>query len=266
MEYGTNQCLFLQQFISNKKCNCTGEVIMLQIVICEDNKEFLDQFTNMIQSILDNNKIKGEILCTTTNVRDVEFVIASGKGNTFFLDIDLKDSESGYTLAEKIRKNNPYAYIVFVTGHFEYVLHAFKVYAFDFLQKPVTYEILEQCLQRIHDHHMVISNDYKYIEVKSGSNLYKIKTNDIVYIERFKRDTIIYTKNGQVTCHKSLDSLLKQLNDTNFVRCHKSFIANKQLITQINQKERIIVFKTDQKCSFGRKYKNEISDIFCDIS
>jgi DNA-binding LytR/AlgR family response regulator len=235
---------------------------MLQIVICEDNKEFLEQLANMIQSILDNNKIKGEILCTTANARDVEFAIASGKANTFFLDIDLKNSENGYTLAEKIRKNNPYAYIVFVTGHFEYVLQAFKVYSFDFLQKPITFEILEQCLQRIYDHYTVVSNDCKYIEVKSGASLYKIKIDNIVYIERFKRDTIIYTKNSQITCHESLESLLKRLNDTNFVRCHKSFIASRQLITQIDQKERIIVFETGQKCPLGRKYKNDIGKPF----
>ena len=158
---------------------------MLQIVICEDNKEFLEQLANMIQSIIDNNKIKGEIFCTTANTRDVEFAVASGKANTFFLDIDLKDSENGYALAEKIRKNNPYAYIVFVTGHFEYVLHAFKVYSFDFLQKPITFEILEQCLQRIYNHYTIVSNDCKYIEVKSGASLYKIKINNIVALRYF---------------------------------------------------------------------------------
>ena len=238
------------------------ELIMLQIVICEDDKEFLVQLTNMIQSILNNNKINGEILCSTSNARDVEFALASGKANTFFLDIDLKNSENGYALAEKIRKSNPHAYIVFVTGHFEYVLHSFKVYTFDFLQKPITSEILEQCLQRIYDHYLSVSNNCKYIEIKSGPSLYIIKINNIVYIERFKRDAIIYMTNGQITCHDSLENLLKKLNDSNFVRCHKSFIANRQFITQIDQKERSIVFETGQKCSFGRKYKNDINNAF----
>ena len=56
---------------------------MLQIVICEDDKEFLVQLTNMIQSILNNNKINGEILCSTSNARDVEFALASGRLTPF---------------------------------------------------------------------------------------------------------------------------------------------------------------------------------------
>lgn len=234
---------------------------MLQIVICEDNEEYLIHLINMVKNILSKDKIKGEIVCATSNASDVEAIISEGKGNAFFLDIDLKDSQNGYDLAEKIRKNNVYAYITFITGHFEYVFHAFKVHSFDFLVKPVTDEVLEQCLQRIYDHHIVITNDYKYLEVKSGSSLYKIKINNIVYIERLKRDTIIYTKSGQVTCHESLDYLEKMLNDDNFIRCHRSFIANKLFITEIHQKEKVIVFETGQQCYFGRKYRNEVNNI-----
>ncbi|MFZ5987825.1 MAG: LytR/AlgR family response regulator transcription factor [Bacillota bacterium] len=232
---------------------------MLQIVICEDNEHYLSHLTYTVKNLLIKNNMKGEIICSTTKAADVENTLTEGNGNVFFLDINLTDTNTGFLLAERIRKTNINAYIIFITGHFEFVLQAFKVHSFDFLVKPVTDEVLEQCLQRIYKHHITITNNYKYIEIRSGSSIYKIKTDDIVYVERLKRDTIIYTKNGQITSHESLESLEKTLNSENFIRCHKSFIANKLFISQILLREKIIVFETGQQCSFGRKYRNEVS-------
>lgn len=231
---------------------------MLRIVICEDNEHYLNQLVTTINALLLKNKIKGSIVYYTTNSSDLESLISTIDANTFFLDIDLKNATNGYMLAEKIRKNNIHAYIVFITGHFEYVLQAFKVHSFDFLTKPLADEVLEQCLIRIDENYNLLLNNCKLLEVKCNSSIYKIKPENIVYIERMGRNTIICLKHGQITCHESLESLEKLLNSDIFIRCHKSFIANKSYIMQVHLKDKIIVFETGHQCCLGRKYKNNI--------
>lgn len=231
---------------------------MLQIAICEDNQHFLNQLICSIETILEKNKIAGSIVYSTTNASDLDQHISESKANTFFLDIDLGNSTNGYMLAEKIRKHDIHAYIVFITCHYEFVFQAFKVNSFDFLIKPLSDEILEQCLLRIYENYMISKNIQDFIDVKSGSIIYKLKKNDIVYIESLNRNTFIHMKNGQITCHESLDRLEKQLGNGSFIRCHKSFIANKIFISEIHQKDKLIVFRTGHQCYLGRKYKKNL--------
>ncbi len=232
---------------------------MLQIAICEDNICFLNQLIASIETILAKNNIDGKVVYTTGSASELESNITTCKANTYFLDIELGNEYNGYMLAEKIRKKDMHSYIVFVSGHFEYILEAFKVQSFDFLLKPLNNEVLEQCLIRINKYQMVLANMHNHIEVKSGSSIYKVNIDNIVYIERLRRDTIIYSKNGMITCRETLESLEKALGNGNFVRCHKSFIANKALISEIHYKDKTIFFETGHKCYFGRKYKDNVT-------
>lgn len=231
---------------------------MLQIAICEDNHQYLNQLVNSIEAILKKNNINGSVVYSSTNASDFERYIPESGANTFFLDIDLRASVTGYMLAEKIRKKDITAYIVFITGHFEFVLQAYKVNSFDFLIKPVTDDVLEECILRVYENYTILNNKHRYIEVKSGSSVYKLKIDNIVFIERLKRDTYIYLNNGKITCHESLESMERLLCNGSFIRCHKSFIANKFFISEIHHKDKLIVFETGHKCYLGRKYKKNL--------
>lgn len=232
---------------------------MLQIAICEDNQHYLDQLVGSINAILEKNNIAGSVVYTTTNASDFDLYISESNANTYVLDIDLGTPVTGYMLAEKIRKKDINAYIIFITGHYEYALQGYKVNSFDFLVKPVTDEELEQCILRMYEYYTILNNRHDFIEVKSGSSIYKLKIENIVYIERLKRDTYIHLKNGKVTCHESLEHLERLLGNGSFIRCHKSFIANKKFISEIHHKDKLIVFETGHKCYFGRKYKKNLT-------
>ncbi len=231
---------------------------MLQIVICEDEQRYLNYISNTVEKIINRNSIVGQIVCAADNPELVEEYIKHRQANVFLLDIDLKVPKSGYALARKIREQNRKAYIVFITAHLEFVLQAFKVKPFDFLPKPVTGEILDKCIVDIYNDYMLLTDteeNINYLEVKSGTNLYRIKTADIVYIEKLSFKTIIHMVNNEIHCYETLESIEKKLPEANFVRCHKSFIANRDYIANINIKEKRIVFESGQYCFIGGKYR-----------
>ncbi len=231
---------------------------VLQIVICEDDKRYLQYIESAVKKIIDKNNISGQVVCVADNPGPVGEFIRHKTANVFFLDIDLKVPESGYTLAQRIRESDRQAYIVFITAHLEFVLQAFKIKPFDFLPKPATAEILEKCLLDIHKDYLAANEtkeNVSYLEIKSGSNLYRLKAADIVFIEKLSYKTIIHMVNNEIHCYDTLESIENRLPGKNFVRCHKSFIANRDYISNINVKEKKVVFESGQFCFIGGKYK-----------
>ncbi|MGO4369609.1 response regulator [Paenibacillus sp. MCAF20] len=64
-----------------------------------------------------------------------------------FLDISMP-RESGLEFAERLRESGKQTKLVFITSHKDYALHAFDVYAFDYIVKPVVQERLQKTVQR----------------------------------------------------------------------------------------------------------------------
>ena len=65
-----------------------------------------------------------------------------------FLDIEMPDW-NGLEIAKRLKTVCPQTNIVFITGHAEYALSAFEVYASGFLLKPVTQEQLRRALDNL---------------------------------------------------------------------------------------------------------------------
>lgn len=233
---------------------------MFRIVVCDDNPVILEKTTRAIEKIMTSNNISGEIVCKASNTGTVDDYLKDHSANLFFIDIDLKSSDNGYELAKRIREADCLAYIVFITGHFEYALQAFKVKAFDFLTKPVVFEVLEQCLLRIDNDYKSILNqggyDDKFIQIKAESCIFNVKLKDIIYIAKSGFKVNIYTANDQISCYDSLERFSSILNDQSFIRCHKSFIANASYISKIDFKSKELHFNTGHKCYIGDKYKD----------
>ena len=77
------------------------------------------------------------------------------KGENFglaFVDIRLPEM-SGLDLAPKLKENNPFLEIVFITGYgtLESAVQAIKVGAYDFLRKPFNVSELKLCLKRFQE-------------------------------------------------------------------------------------------------------------------
>ncbi len=232
---------------------------MLEIVLCEDNSRTLNNLEILINRIVKKNSINGKIVLKADNPYSVEEFIKNKSANVFILDIDLKVDSTGLDLARKIREKNNRAYVIFITCHLEYVFSSFKVKPYDFLPKPVTEEIIEQCIKDVYNDYILnfkLEKD-KVIDIKSGQVVYKIKVDDIVLIEKKDSRTIIHTAVNLIQCSENLDKIGSMLNEDYFVRCHKSFICNKNYIKEIFLKTGEILFETGHSCLLGRKYRKE---------
>ena len=236
---------------------------MLEIVICEDNIEYLDVLSGYVTKALLENNIPGGIVCKTTNPKQVLEYFKFNSANVLFLDIDLSDDINGCDLALMIKEQVNRPYIVFISEHLEFVFTVFKTRAFDFLPKPATYNKIKNCLLEIHKDYLNATeydNRDNSIKIKSGATIYNIKKDDIVFIEKLQNKAIIHGVGKLVTCYETLEHFVDLFTkDNQFVRCHKSFIVNKKHISEIRMNKLEVLFKTGHVCYIGKKYKEVLS-------
>ena len=81
-----------------------------------------------------------------------------------------------------------------------------------------------------------------------------VRTNDILYIEKDGKKSIIFTESQKYTTSKNLNSLLSEL-PKNFLRCHKSYILNSNKVLSIDKKEGQAFFGKDFSCPISSKFE-----------
>ena len=168
------------------------------------------------------------------------------------LDIKLKAKNNGIDFARKIRNTHKNLYIIFTTAHLEYAFLAFQVKAFDYLPKPIAYDRLEHTLLRLFDDINCANKNFISVNNKTYIN-----ENDIYYIKRDGMRLVFKTNTNTYETYSSFNKLSSKLPH-NFVRCHKSYIANVNNITCVEASRNVIMFGNNVECYIGPKYKNDL--------
>lgn len=229
---------------------------MLSFVLCDDNYGAIDKLSKMLNSIIISHNLKAQISYTTNNPNDLLNYLKDNPTDVLLLDIDLKSSTSGLQIAEQIRAIDKNIYIIFVTGHFEFGMVAYKYKTFDFLQKPLTKERFEETILRLYSD--IFGSTTRYIRLDNDKTV--IKENSIRFIKKEGMKVIFHTDTRDYETYSSFNKISGMLPN-NFVRCHKSYIVNVSKITDIDLSENEISFTNNDKCYIGPKYKNDFMEV-----
>lgn len=236
---------------------------MLSFVLCDDNKAILERLSKMLESLFMKHHFDAEVSFSSTNAESTLQYVKNNIVNALFLDIDLKSQISGLDIAKQIRKINKQIYIIFTSAHLEYILMAYQYKTFDFIPKPVTLERLEETVLRIMDDLNTEDKKHEFIYLNNRNTI--INEDSINFIKKNGMKLVFYTDNRTYETYSSFAKIAGEL-PKNFVRCHKSYIANVNKITDINTNENLVFFDntTNSKCYIGPKYKNKLMEVFKD--
>lgn len=234
---------------------------MLSFVLCDDNKPILDKLSKILDSLFIKYNLDAEISGTFSSPDGLLDFVKSNHVNVLFLDIDLKTNISGIDLANEIRKWNKDIYIIFTSAHLEYILIAYQCKTFDFIPKPLTIERIEETVVRLIDD---INSDVKrtpFIRIDNKNTI--INQDSINFIKRDGMKLVFYTDTRTYETYSSFKKISADLPE-NFVRCHKSYIANINKISDIHMSDNTISFShshSNVKCFIGPKYKNNLMEV-----
>lgn len=228
---------------------------MLNFALIEDDKNLLNDLHKFLESIFMKHDFDAEIGFHSTDVNSLLKYIENNKVDVLFLDIDLKSDLSGLEIAEIVRKSNKDCYIIFETAHLEYGLMAYKYKTFDFICKPVTFQRVEDCIIRLFDD--ISGLIKKFVRIDNKNTI--IAESDIKYIKKDGMKLIFHTESRDYEIYSSFLKIQDSLPN-NFVRCHKSFIANIDNVTKVESTNNIVYFN-NSSCDIGPKYKNNFLEV-----
>lgn len=228
---------------------------MLNFVLCDDNLTFLNGLEVMLSKLFVKHNLDARIGFKTDSTSKLLNYVRNNSVDVLFLDITLNDRNIGLNVAEEIRKSNKNLYLIFTTGHFEFIMEAYKVNTFDYLVKPISQDKLEETILRLMDY--LNNSNNRFIKI-NGTTF--VNENDIQYIKKEGMKLIYHTKNTSYESYNSFSKIMDFL-PPDFVRCHKSFIANISNIHHIEMNTNTILFNSGCKCYIGPSYKNNFMEV-----
>lgn len=229
---------------------------MLNFVICDDNLNILDRLEKMLDTIFCKNDFEAQVAFSSDNTEEVLNYISSNKVDVAMLDINLKSNKTGIELAKEIRKINKNIYIIFTTGHLEYAMIAYKVKTFDYIAKPINYDRLEETIIRLFED--VTSVPKRYLKIDNKNTL--VDESEVQYIKRDGMKLVFHTSSRDYDTYSSFNKFQDKLPE-NYIRCHKSYIANINQIKDVEPVSGTITFKNGNTCDIGPKYKSDLMEV-----
>ena len=149
-----------------------------------------------------------------------------------FLDIELAENKSGFSIASRIHRDYPELLFIFLTGHASYAIDGYGFHPVDFLTKPIRREKLEDAMKEVRKRLGLEKPQNIELLFHLNSGYRMINTADIDYIERRDRRNymIVSGKELQISRY-SMKELEDMLEGHGFLLCHQSFLVNIAKIT-----------------------------------
>ena len=157
------------------------------------------------------------------------------KVDLLFLDIQMPEIK-GTDFAKMISSDTQ---IIFTTAYSEYALEGYELNALDYLLKPITFERFLKAVNKAK-----ATGETKTTEdtltVKSGYDLHKLKYADIHYIESDSEYVNYHMADKKIMSNQSLKALEKVLPSSLFIRVHRSYIVNRQMVTGLKGRDLLL--------------------------
>lgn len=231
----------------------------MRCIIIDDEKlarSLVENYASKVPSI--------EILASCKNgIEALEFI----KENP--IDLIITDIQMpGLLGTELIKSLAVKPLVIFTTAYEKYAIEGFELEAVDYLLKPFSFERFlkainkaESLLNKENDQGQSAPNFKEdYLTIKADHKLYKVQYKDIKYIEGMREYVSFHIPDGRITALLSLKSLEDSLPKNQFIRCHKSYIINKNIVSSLEGNNLTI---GDKSIPIGLSYKeNVIKEVF----
>ena len=230
---------------------------MLKYIIIDDEPlahEIIEEFCNMLPYVrLEKNCYNAMEAMQFLNENIIDFM---------FLDINmpkLKGLEFLKTLTKPPKA-------IITTAYKEYALEGFELNVVDYILKPFSFDRLVKAVNKVSDNQTArtvikeVSNETTSTRffIKGDKKHHQIDLNDLLFIEAYGNYTKLFLNDEMIVSHEKISHYESILEDSNFLRVHKSFIVALDKIKLI-EGNRIHI--EAHKIPIGQTYKSEVNKL-----
>jgi|LakMenEpi03Aug12_release.lakeMendotaPanAssembly.Ray.scaffolds.fasta_scaffold237753_2 DNA-binding LytR/AlgR family response regulator len=183
-----------------------------------------------------------EIIAECQNAIETINILNTQEIDLIFLDINMPQI-TGLELLSSL-KNPPL--VVITTAYSEFGVKSYEYSnIIDYLLKPITFERFIKTVDKIKtkfkntlEEKQVSSLVSEEIKFKSNKTTVQLMPEKIFYLQAFGNYVKVFVqKRGMILVQQKLQDFEDQLPSEIFIRCHKSYIVNKNHITRLLKNE-----------------------------
>jgi two-component system LytT family response regulator len=198
--------------------------------------------------------------------------IQQNQPDLIFLDIQMPKI-NGFEMLELIE--NPPA-VIFTTAFDEFAIKAFELNAVDYLLKPFSKGRFEKAIEKFR-HQQINPSIENVVEtaaesplqqncivVKDGNKIKIIPVHQVHYLEAADDYVKIVSNDGSFLKKRTMSFFEKSLAQFQFVRVHRSYIVNTQLITRIDAYEKdshLLLLTTGEKIPVSKSGYTKLKEV-----
>ncbi|MDD3218925.1 MAG: LytTR family DNA-binding domain-containing protein [Lachnospiraceae bacterium] len=208
---------------------------MLQIGICDDQKQARLTLRWTLERLLERREIQGQINTFFSGEGLLEWMKKyPGELDLVFLDIEMPKT-NGMDVARKLREADSGLQLVFVTGYADYVYDGYSVGALGYLLKPAKEEKLNDILTRALA--ALYRNSTEVYVCRNKDSFYRILRTNILYFASDKRQIQCVTNECTYHFYKKLDEVEQELSGGGFVRIHQRYLVRAGAVEYMDSNE-----------------------------
>jgi two-component system LytT family response regulator len=239
----------------------------MQAILVDDEPDGI----RTLQKMLELHCPDVKVVATCSNATIAKQKILQLEPEVVFLDIQMPGKSGLDLLTELAGKHFE---VIFVTAHNEYMLQALQYSAADYLLKPVDEDRLVEAVQRVEkrletgkreEHSKALLHNLS----KAGNPMEMrlclptlkgfsiLKLDEIIYCEAERSYTVFHLDgNRTVTVSRPLLEYDQILQDTSFLRIHKSFLINLHHVKEYQRGEGgLVIMSNNAEIEVSRRKK-----------
>jgi DNA-binding LytR/AlgR family response regulator len=210
------------------------EMRKINVLVVDDDTVAREEARRAIAFYVEKDRIR-----TASNVEEMMRALNEGPVDLAFLDMEMPDTD-GFSVADYLMKSQPHTKYVFLTGHTELGAKSYEYEPLDFLCKPVNVMRLQKTFERFD--RIKHGSAGEQIAVETASGFVLIAPEDIRYISRDSRKTVIHCGEKEYIASGTLAELELIFGDYGLFRCHQSFLLSLKHVVRA------------EKSGFGRTF------------
>jgi len=237
----------------------------LRILIVEDEFITLDLLKDYVTEL--GYHVSGDAI----NAEEAISFLENNETDLVLLDINLSKEKDGIWVAEQINTKYKIPFI-FISAYSdaETIKKAAYTHPSAYLVKPVKkidiYTAIEVAIKnytkflpnnsienKTEEHELMHNENHLFIKI--NSNYKKIVISDIIYFESFKNYIELHLQNKKIIVRNTLQKFLELLPHQTFIQAHRSYVVNKNFISEIKSNSIIIL---DIEIPIGKKNRENL--------
>ena len=204
----------------------------VSIAVCDDLEEERLQLIRMMQNYGRRHSVEFAMETFSGGAALLD-AYRSGRWDFVLLDIYMP-GQDGIEVARRLREQDSECILIFVTTSLEHGMVSYELQAADYLVKPVAQKDVDAafdwCLREKQDM-------FRTIAVRSEWDEIEILLRNIQYIEIKRHTAYIHTTERIIQTSRGMNALEAEINNPDFLRCHRSFLVNMRHIRRIEKRD-----------------------------